>query len=100
MPYLPTDGYMSDILNSTRTVQLYTIRQDTLNTQGIAIRPDANTIGAVFNYLKTQTTVTFPSKAIIEGWWWIPGEDSLCVQVNDPSFATLGANDVMVNNVL
>lgn len=100
MPYLPTDGYMSDILSTTRTVQLYTIRADTLNTQNLMIRPDPNTIGAIFQFLKTQTTITFPSTAKIEGWWWMPGEDALCVQVNDSSFSSLGANDVMVNNVL
>lgn len=100
MPYLPTDGYMSDVISTTRTVQLFTISRDTLVTQGIFIRPDANTIGAIFNYLKTQTTVTFPSTAKIEGWWWLPGEEALCVQVNDSSFATLAQNDIMPNNVL
>ena len=100
MPFLPTDGYMSDVISTTRTVQLYTISRDTLITQGIFIRPDANTIAAIFNYLKTQTTVTFPSTAKIEGWWWLPGEEALAVQVNDSSFAVLAQNDIMVNNVL
>jgi hypothetical protein len=100
MPYLPTDGYMSDIISTTRTVQLFSISRDTLVSNNIWFRPDQNSIAAIYNFLKTQTTITFPSTAKIEGWWWLPGEDSLVVQVNDSSFATLAQNDIMVNNVL
>ena len=100
MPYLRVPALVNDVMSTTRKSQLFTIRADTLNTQGIVHRPDENTIAAVWNYLKTQTTVTFPSTAIIEGWWWLPGEDCLCVQANDSSFLALAANDVMINNVL
>jgi hypothetical protein len=91
---------VSDIIGTTRSVSLWTIRMDTLNTQGIQIRPNQDNIGAIFNFLKTQTTITFPANGKIEGWWWLPGQDAICVQVNDSTLATVALNDIIPNNVL
>lgn len=100
MPYLTQDGFVSDIVRATRAIQVFAIRMDTLNTQNIQYRPNDQNIGGVFNYLKTQTTVTFPNTGIIEGWWWEPGSETLQVQVYDPSFSTVALNDTPPVNVL
>jgi hypothetical protein len=72
---------------------VYFVRQDTLSAQSLPQFYTDQNIGALYNFLKTQTTVTFPTTAQIEGWWRAPGSDGVFVQVWDSSFSTVNLND-------
>lgn len=92
MPYFD-NGYITDNLHATRAIQTYLVRQDTLASASLPqLYTDAN-IGALYNFLKTQTVVTFPSTAQIEGFWRSPNVDGVIVQVWDSSFSTVSQND-------
>jgi hypothetical protein len=99
MPYFD-NGYCSDNIHATRAIQTYMVRQDTLNTQSLPQNFGTDSIAALWNFLKTQTTVTFPSTAQIEGFWRAPGQDGVLIQVWDSSFATVAQNDIVPVNVV
>ena len=92
MPYFE-DGVVTDNLHATRAIQVYLVRQDTLASAALPQTYSADNIGALYNFLKTQTVVTFPTTAQIEGWWRQPGSDGVFVQVWDSSFSTVQQND-------
>ena len=87
------NGYITDNLHATRAVQAYLVRQDTLASAALPQYYTADNIGALYNFLKTQTAVTFPSTAQIEGFWRSPGVDGIVLQVWDSSFSTVQQND-------
>lgn len=94
------DGMVSDNVHATRAVQVFFVRQDTLNTQSLPQFYSEQNVGALYNFLKTQTTVTFPTTAQIEGLWREPGSDGVFIQVWDSSFSTIAQNDQVPVNVV
>jgi hypothetical protein len=87
------NGFITDNLHATRAVQCYLVRQDTLASASLPQTYTQDNIGALYQFLKTQTTVTFPTTAQIEGFWRSPGTDGVIVQVWDSSFSTVNQND-------
>lgn len=87
------NGYITDNLHATRAVQAYLVRQDTLASASLPQIYGADNISALYGFLKTQTVVTFPSTAQIEGYWRLPGVDGVVMQVWDSSFSTVNQND-------
>ena len=92
MPYFD-NGFITDNLHATRSVQAYLVRQDTLASASLPQNYTQDNIGALYNFLKTQTAVTFPSTAQIEGFWRAPATDGVIIQVWDSSFSTVNQND-------
>jgi hypothetical protein len=99
MPYL-TDGLVTDNLHATRAVQMFLVRQDTLAAQSLPQFYSQDNVAALYTFLKTQTTVTFPTTAQIEGVWREPGVDGVFMQVWDSSFSTIAQNDQIPLNVV
>lgn len=98
------DARVTGNTHATRAVQLFYVRQDTLNTQSLPQAYDDSNIGALYGFLKiasqTNANIVFPSTAQIEGWFVGPGQDGVFIQVWDASFSTIAQNDQIPMNVI